>query len=148
MKDNKKAIILDANILIRAVLGVGIQAILQRYENETEFYAPHVCFADARKYLPTITGKPNFQPGKSLKALNDLEARTVLSVDRGVYAFREQDARERIQSRDPDDWPVVATALALNLPIWTEDRDFFGCGAATWITNTVEIYLRSTTLID
>ena len=39
------------------------------------------------------------------------------------------------------DWPILATALALDLPIWTEDRDFFGCGVATWITRTVQIYL-------
>jgi predicted nucleic acid-binding protein len=56
-------------------------------------------------------------------------------------AFWEQEARVRIP-RDPHDWPLIAAALALDLPIWTEDRDFFGCGVATWVTNTVEIYLR------
>jgi predicted nucleic acid-binding protein len=29
----------------------------------------------------------------------------------------EKAARERIALRDPDDWPVVATALLLDLPI-------------------------------
>ena len=63
-------------------------------------------------------------------------------VELRQLAFWEQEARLRIP-RDPGDWPVVATALALELPIWTEDRDFFGCGIATWITNTVEIYLNN-----
>ena len=47
----------------------------------------------------------------------------------------------RIRDRDPDDWPVIATALAVGCPIWTEDHDFFGCGVAVWRTELVEIYL-------
>jgi predicted nucleic acid-binding protein len=43
---------------------------------------------------------------------------------------------------DIADWPVVATALLLQCPVWTEDRDFFGSGVATWTTATVEVYLR------
>jgi predicted nucleic acid-binding protein len=44
--------------------------------------------------------------------------------------------------RDPNDWPVVATALLLNFPVWTEDQDFFGGGVATWTTDRVELHLR------
>ena len=51
-------------------------------------------------------------------------------------------ARRRIGARDIDDWPVVALALAVNAPIWTEDVDFFGSGVATWTTRTVELYLN------
>jgi predicted nucleic acid-binding protein len=45
--------------------------------------------------------------------------------------------------RDPDDWPIVAVALLLDFPIWTEDQDFFGTGVATWTTDRVELYLRA-----
>jgi len=34
-------------------------------------------------------------------------------------------------------------ALMLNVPIWTEDRDFFGSGIAAWTTDRVELYLRN-----
>ena len=54
---------------------------------------------------------------------------------------RPGDARERIDRRDEDDWPVLASALALSCPIWTEDTDFFGCGVATWTTDRIELYL-------
>ncbi|MDR1188090.1 MAG: hypothetical protein LBK95_11655 [Bifidobacteriaceae bacterium] len=50
-------------------------------------------------------------------------------------------AMARIGRRDPADWPVLAAALALGCPIWTEDADFFGVGVATWVTALVEIYL-------
>lgn len=48
----------------------------------------------------------------------------------------------RIGVRDPMDWPIAAAALALDCPIWTEDKDFFGVGIPTWTSDLVEIYLR------
>lgn len=50
-----------------------------------------------------------------------------------AYALYESEARLRIPD-DPDDWPTVALALAANASIWTEDKDFFGCGIAVWRT--------------
>jgi hypothetical protein len=50
-------------------------------------------------------------------------------------------ARQRIALRDEDDWPILASALALDCAIWTEDTDFFGCGVATWTTDRIELYL-------
>lgn len=47
----------------------------------------------------------------------------------------------RIGARDPEDWPVLACALAADCPIWTEDADFFGAGVATWTTANIELFL-------
>ncbi len=63
-------------------------------------------------------------------------------VEADTYASFEPVARQRLAHRDQDDWPILATALALRRPIWTEDTDFFGCGVATWTTDRVEIYLK------
>ncbi|MCC6586029.1 MAG: hypothetical protein IT168_04850 [Bryobacterales bacterium] len=43
----------------------------------------------------------------------------------------------KLAARDPDDWPILAAALALGCPIWTEDTDFFGCGVATWTSANI-----------
>jgi predicted nucleic acid-binding protein len=66
----------------------------------------------------------------------------VEQVDRSLYEEYQNEARGRIGLRDPDDLPVVATALLLDLPIWTEDQDFFGSGVATWTSDRVELYLQ------
>jgi predicted nucleic acid-binding protein len=63
----------------------------------------------------------------------------VQCIDLETYCEFEVIARQRI--RDVRDWPVLATALALNCPVWTEDQDFFGSGVATWTTDTVAMYL-------
>jgi predicted nucleic acid-binding protein len=59
-----------------------------------------------------------------------------------TYGEFEAVARERLGRRDPDDWPILAAALALGCPIWTEDTDFFGCGVAIWTSRSVDIFLR------
>jgi predicted nucleic acid-binding protein len=66
-------------------------------------------------------------------------------VDSESYGAFEDEARQRLRGRDESDWPVLATALALSYPIWTEDADFFGTGIAVWTTSRVEIFLKAQT---
>lgn len=39
----RKGIVLDANILIRAALGIRVCTMLEAYEEEVEFFTPDVC---------------------------------------------------------------------------------------------------------
>ncbi len=139
--NSPKPLVLDANILLRAVFGVRVRSILESYEDAAAFYSPDVCFEDALKYIPDIASRRNFDPAIGLALLGQI-ARIVEEVDRSLYEDFEELARARIASRDAGDWPVVATALMLAAPIWTEDQDFFGSGIATWTSNRIELYLR------
>jgi predicted nucleic acid-binding protein len=136
-----KRIVLDANILLRAVFGIRVRALLDEYEDTIAFYSPDICFDDARKYIPGLAGRRNADLAASHLVLDQI-ARIVQPVEFALYEELEQPARARISSRDPDDWPVVAVSLLLDCPVWTEDQDFFGSGVATWTTNNVELYLR------
>lgn len=82
-----RSLVLDANILIRAVLGLPEQETKETYDSVSAIV----------QELPA--------PG---------------------YSRHEEVARLRIEKQDPDDWPVLACALALDCPIWTEDRHFLG----------------------
>ena len=138
---DQKRLVLDANILLRAIFGVRVRNLLETYEDSVSFYAPEICFADARKYIPFISEKRQIDPGPGILVLDHL-ARLVEVVDRNLYEEYEASARERMISRDENDWPVVATSLLMKCPVWTEDRDFFGSGISTWTTATVDLYLR------
>ena len=51
-------IVLDANILIRAILGRRVQQIVATYEAAASAsFAPDVAFGDAEKYLPPLLKK-------------------------------------------------------------------------------------------
>jgi hypothetical protein len=52
-----KAIVLDANILIRAVLGKPVRDLIFDNVATVNFFAPDVAYADARKYLPALLKK-------------------------------------------------------------------------------------------
>ncbi len=41
-----------------------------------------------------------------------------------AYEPRREEALARIGSRDPDDWPTLALALTLEVPVWSQDKDF------------------------
>lgn len=135
-------IVLDANILIRAVLGKRVRQLLETYAaHGIRFYAPEVAYADAEKYLPSLLTKRG-------KSDNDLPAtlgylQTLIEpIGEEAYALYEAEARQRLRGRDEEDWPVLATALSLSCAIWTEDTDFFGTGVAVWTSDRVEIFLK------
>ena len=137
---SNKAIVLDANILIRAVLGRTVRELIFRNAATVNFFAPDVAYADARKYLPSLLEKRGVNAAAALKVLQSLEP-IVQSIDRELYAGLQQQALQRIAKRDADDWPVLACAMSIGCPVWTEDADFFGSGVATWTTDRVELYL-------
>jgi len=50
----RRGLVLDANILLRAVFGIRVRQILEAYEGIAAFYSPDVCFMDAEKYIPDL----------------------------------------------------------------------------------------------
>jgi hypothetical protein len=91
--------------------------------------------------VPRLVNKRGGDPERALAFLRTLRHLVEL-IGSDVYGEFEAEARERLGQRDPDDWPILAAALALRCPIWTEDTDFFGCGVATWTSNRVRVFLR------
>jgi predicted nucleic acid-binding protein len=135
-------IVLDANILIRAVVGRRVRQLIEAYAARgVRYFAPDVAFDDAEKYLPLLLkkrGKPHADISTSLEYLRNL----IEPVPPELFAVFESEARQRLRGRDESDWPILAAALGLACPVWTEDADFFGTGVAVWTTNRIEIYLQ------
>jgi len=132
---------MDANILVRAVLGERVRAVIEAHAEEVSFFVPEVAYAEAEEHLATLVVKRGGDPEKALSLLRCLRSLVVL-IGSEVYGELETEARERLGARDPEDWPILASALALGCPIWTEDADFFGCGVATWTSDRVLMFLR------
>jgi predicted nucleic acid-binding protein len=58
------------------------------------------------------------------------------------YADQRQEAEGRIAARDPDDWPTVALALKLGLPVWSQDKDLTDAGLDVVTTGALLDALR------
>jgi len=119
-------VVLDANILIRAVLGRRVRDLLERYAvRGVRFLAPEAAFEEASMYLPMLLEKRGIPRDDVLASLSELRA-IVEAVEADFYRSFEQQARQRLRGRDETDWPILATALGLGCGLWTEDQDFFG----------------------
>jgi predicted nucleic acid-binding protein len=138
-----RSIVLDANVLMRAVLGKRARQLIIEHAGHVAFYTPQIAYDDARRHLPTVFTKRGWnaeQLAAALTVLDSLEP-VVHAVEEDFYAARRSAALARIEQRDPDDWPFLAVALLLDCPVWTEDNDFFGTGVPIWTTDRVAIYL-------
>lgn len=102
---SSKAIVLDANILIRAVLGKRVLELILKNAGTVKFFAPDVAYADARKYLPALLIKRGVHGEVALNVLDSLES-VVQLIDVELYDGMQQQALQRIAARDADDWPV------------------------------------------
>jgi predicted nucleic acid-binding protein len=137
-----RALVVDANILVRAVLGKRVREVMEAHAENVSFFVPEAAYGEAEEHIAALVVKRGGDADKALALLRSL-GRLLERVGDEVYGDFEAEARERLEMRDQDDWPILATALALGCPIWTEDSDFFGCGVATWTSNRVQVFLRA-----
>ena len=139
-----KRLVIDANILIRAVLGSRVRHLIEYYCESVAFYMAEANAKEAEYYLSTeLAAKRNLSEEIWRPVFNGI-LNTVQIIADDVLIEVESKAKARIASRDVNDWPAVAAALLLDCPVWTEDKDFLGAGVATWTTATVELFLSNT----
>ncbi|MEB3123732.1 MAG: PIN domain-containing protein [Snowella sp.] len=144
MTQKVKIIILDANILLRAILGIRTFSLIAEHTDKILFCTPEICYREVALHIPNIAKKRHLSPlqeQEALRTLNDLK-QLVREIGEDIYGGFRQEALNRIQERDKKDWPVVALALAFGCSIWTEDQDFFGTGIATWRTKNIEFFFN------
>ncbi|MCC7485338.1 MAG: nucleotide-binding protein [Burkholderiales bacterium] len=135
-----KRLVIDANILVRAVLGVRVRQLIERYCESAAFYVAESNVEEAMEYLADLAPRRGI-PEQVWQASLTAIMTAVQIIPQVELAAAELQAMARIGKRDPADWPAVAGALQFDCPVWTEDEDFFGSGVVTWTTATVEIYL-------
>jgi predicted nucleic acid-binding protein len=139
-----KPLVVDAMVLISAVIGEATPKLIQNLVAKVALYAPEHAYEEAEKHLPTILTRRNASPEQItevLKALGQLRT-IIVPISKQEYEHLEEKAVQRIP-RDPEDWPCVALALLLQCPIWTRDADYFGTGLGIWTNETVEFYGES-----
>lgn len=116
---SESSIIVDANPLMAALLGGRAAQIF--VQAEVDFVTTETTIWEVRRYLPQLALKMNCDEQDLLAALEGLPLRVIPS-----YRYRHAlpTALTAIGQRDPKDAELLALALALRLPIWSNDRDF------------------------
>ena len=113
------AIVADANPLLSALLGGRARDIL--FSRKLVFYSPQHTLFEVEKYLPDVAQKIG---QTELALFREFQLLPVTAVQPRQYDSQLDRATQLIGQRDPKDVHVLALALELNLPIWSEDHDF------------------------
>lgn len=128
-------ILLDANILVSAVLGTrAVRELAAAQARGVTLAVTDVQILEATRVLIEKIGLSEEQVRGALEAI----AALLTPVGAELYAGMEAPARQRLHNRAQSDWPVLAAALASAGGIWTEDRDFFGVGVPVWSSRNMQ----------
>jgi PIN domain len=133
-------IVLDANILIRAVLGRRGRQLIDTYADQgVRFFALDVAFDDAEKYLPPLLkkrAKPHADFSASLEYLRSIIETVTPELTPSLKAKRDSDCGVETKvigqySPQHSDWHVrcgpkirVSSALASRCGLQIESRFF------------------------
>lgn len=131
----------DANVLLSSILGGRAKLILQ-HPDVDEVLTAEETLAEVQEYAVHLARKKRLPEDLVLLAVTTLP---VTVVGQKLYAGRMAEAARRIGKRDPDDAPILALALALHLPIWSNDKDFEEVGVECY---TTERLLRHLGIIE
>jgi hypothetical protein len=117
-------LVLDANILVRGVLGHRVRQLVETYAAQgVRFYAPAVAFDEAEKYLPPLLEKRGKSAADLPASLNYLR-NIIEPVDQDLYGPFEDEARLRLRGRDENDWPLLVRRSHWLVPCGRKTRTF------------------------
>lgn len=91
------------------------------------------------RHIPRLAEQRRLDPALLFAALQAMPIEWKPAAD---YDDRRQEAEDRIAARDPDDWPTVALALNLTLPVWSQDKDLTAAGLDVFTTGDLLDALR------
>jgi len=126
-----RRLVVDANPILSALLTERGAASRIFWRTPTiEFATTAHTISEVRKYLPTLASA--IMRSEELLEMS-LRLLPLAIHDRKAYESRLRDAQLRIGKRDPNDVDLLALALQLGAPIWSNDHDFSVAGVR-WFT--------------
>lgn len=123
-------LVADANVLLSAVLG-GRAGLILKHPGIEEIFTTAFTLGEVQEYAAHLATTKHLSLDAVLLATATLPV-TVVELD--VYANAVPEARRRIGERDVDDIEILALALHLKLPLWSNDRDFEKVGVERYTT--------------
>lgn len=113
------AVVADANVVLAALIG-GRARLIIASPHGPRCIAAEAVAAEITRHIPRLAAKRGLDPALLFAALRVMPIDWTAAAD---YDRQRAEAERRIAARDPDDWPTVALALTLSLPVWSQDKD-------------------------
>ena len=122
----------DANILLAASLGGRTRRVFSR--PDWSFFTTASVMAEVAEHAPLIASRRGLILEDVETTLRSLPVAVVPDDDFVEYLL---EAQRQIGSRDPDDITLLALALAMQIPLWSNDKDFSVAAIELWTTDAL-----------
>ena len=123
-------LVADANVLLSALIG-GRARLILKHPTVEEILTAEATFAEVQEYGGELARQKRLRLDSMLLAIAALP---VTIVERNLFAAKIPEARRRIGRRDPDDVEILALALQVQFPLWSNDNDFADAGVEWYTT--------------
>lgn len=122
-------VVADANVLLSAAIGKAALRVLTDFD--IEVHATRFNCNEVAEYLPALAAKYRLS-----REIVEMQWRLLpLRIhDEAEYERKLEGARSRLAERDPDDAHPLALAMALALPLWSNDKDLEGHAVVRFTT--------------
>lgn len=126
-------LVLDANIMVSALLGKSFPFLLSLMERGIVLFSTEAQMAEVGKTLNQRPNATSEWTDAQLKRLHTI----IIALSGSFFERHETKARARLHARGQPDWPVLAASFETSAGVWTHDKDFFGSGVSVWSTNVL-----------
>jgi predicted nucleic acid-binding protein len=123
-------LVADANVLLACVLG-GRATLVLSHSSVEEIFTTESTLAEVQEYAAVLARSRKLPLDTLLLAVAALP---VSLAEPEIYAHKQAQARKLVGMRDPDDIEILALALHLKLPLWSNDNDFEDSGIEQYTT--------------
>jgi predicted nucleic acid-binding protein len=120
----------DANVLLAGIAGGRTKLVLEHPSVE-EVFTPRPVLDEVYEYLGELATQKQLPAALLQMTLISLPVKVVEPEE---YASVIPEAAKRMRDRDLDDVDLLALALHLDIPVWSNDSDFKGVGVQWYTT--------------
>jgi len=135
-------IIVDTNIVFSSLTrSKRIQNTLTKlHRNNYTIHAPRELLEELKEHIDKLQKHSPLQPTLLRTIIEEVLPRllTLHSTAEIPGEVREK-AKELVRGVDPDDWPFIALAMHLKIPLWTGDKGILEQAAKTGFKHFVAI---------
>ena len=126
-------LVVDANPILSALIRGRARDIFLS-PAIAEFATTVKTLHEVLEYIPLLARRAKRMRGIEADLYAALAAMPLRVYEPDFYQGQRAEAKRRIAHRDPDDVDVLALALKLNCPLWSNDADFEETGVELYTT--------------
>jgi predicted nucleic acid-binding protein len=129
-------LIVDANVLLGAVLGESLGLLSDIATAGSVLLVPQPMMRETQLIAADKKRVPVADAYARLQRIETM----VTALEPMHYEHQESHARERLTDAGQKDWPLLAASLALEAPIWSNDKHLWGTGVTLWRTRNIRYW--------